>query len=170
MEVRVKRMSIAAVLTLFVVACSSTPDPTDAAEKALEREKLGAVDVEWDSDARIAHLKGTVESTGEKHRAEEIAESAVGTSGRVLNELTVKGLNDETADDLDGRIRSTLDASVDKDPVLKDRNIDFEVVNGVVTVKGDVRSPAEKTKVSEIVRAAPGVKEMANALEIKPAR
>jgi hyperosmotically inducible periplasmic protein len=170
MEVCVKRTSMAAVLTLFVVACSRPPDPTDAAEKALERENLGAVDLQWDSDARIAHLKGTVESTGEKHRAEEIAESAVGTSGRVLNELTVKGLNDETADDLDGRVRSTLDRSIDKDPVLKDRNIDFEVVNGVVTVKGDVRSAAEKTKVSEIVRAAPGVKEMANALEIKPSR
>ena len=63
MEVCVKRTSIAVVLTLLVVACSGTPDPTDAAEKALEREKLGAVDVQWDSDARIAHLKGTVEST-----------------------------------------------------------------------------------------------------------
>jgi osmotically-inducible protein OsmY len=166
----VKRTSIAAVLTLFVVACSRTPDPTEAAEKALEQEKLGVVDVEWDSDARIAHLKGTVESTADRQRAEDIAESAVGTAGRVLNELTVRGLNDETADDLDGRIRSTLNASIDKDPVLKERDIDFEVVNGVVTVKGEVRSPAEKTKVSEIVRAAPGVKEMANALEIKPAR
>jgi osmotically-inducible protein OsmY len=59
---------------------------------------------------------------------------------------------------------------MDKDPILKERDIDFEVVNGVVTVKGDVRSTAEKTKVSEIVRAAPGVKEMANALEINQGR
>jgi osmotically-inducible protein OsmY len=85
----------------------------------------------------------------------------------VLNELTIKGLNDEVADDLDGRIHSTLDGMIDKDPMLKDRDIDFEVTNGVVTVKGDVRSPTEKAKVSELVRAAPGVKDMANALEIK---
>jgi osmotically-inducible protein OsmY len=31
-----------------------------------------------------------------------------------------------------------------------------------------VRTAAEKGKVTEIVRAAPGVKDMANALEIKP--
>jgi osmotically-inducible protein OsmY len=59
---------------------------------------------------------------------------------------------------------------MDQDPILKGRSIDFEVVNGVVTVRGDVRSTAEKTKVSEIVRAAPGVKEMANALEINQGR
>jgi hyperosmotically inducible periplasmic protein len=166
----VKRTSIAAALTLALVACNRTPDPTEAAEKALEQANLAGVDVQWDRDARIAHLKGTVDSTADRQRAEDIAESAIGTAGRLLNELTVKGLNDETADDLDDRIRDALDRSVDKDPVLKDRDIDFEVANGVVTVKGEVRSTAEKTKVSEIVRAAPGVKEMANALEIKPAR
>ena len=165
-----KRTSIAAALTLALVACNRTPDPTDAAEKALEQANLGGVDVQWDSEARIAHLKGTVDSTADRQRAEDIAESAIGTAGRLLNELTVKGLNDDTADDLDDRIHDTLDRSVDKDPVLKDRDIDFEVANGVVTVKGEVRSTAEKTKVSEIVRAAPGVKDMANALEIKPAR
>jgi osmotically-inducible protein OsmY len=42
------------------------------------------------------------------------------------------------------------------------------VHNGAVTVKGDVASAAEKTRVSEIVRSAPGVKDMVNALEIKP--
>jgi len=71
------------------------------------------------------------------------------------------------ADDLDGRIRSTLDRMIDNDPILKDRDVDIEVTNGVVTVKGEVRSAAEKAKVSELVRAAPGVKDMANALEIK---
>jgi len=37
-----------------------------------------------------------------------------------------------------------------------------------ITVKGNVRSGAEKTKVTEVVRSAPGVKDFANALEIKP--
>ena len=165
-----KRTSIAAALTLALVACNRTPDPTEAAEKALEQANLAGVDVQWDRDARIAHLRGTVDSTADRQRAEDIAESAIGTTGRLLNELTVKGLNDETADDLDDRIHETLERSVGKDPVLKDRDIDFEVANGVVTVKGEVRSTAEKTKISEMVRAAPGVKEMANALEIKPAR
>ena len=45
---------------------------------------------------------------------------------------------------------------MDHDQVLRDRDIDFDVNNGVVTVKGEVRTAAEKTKVSEIVKAAPG--------------
>ena len=40
---------------------------------------------------------------------------------------------------------------VDNDQVLRDRDIDFDVNNGVVTVKGEVRTAAEKNTVSEIV-------------------
>jgi osmotically-inducible protein OsmY len=85
-----------------------------------------------------------------------------------LNEITIDNVNDKTADDMDGRIRSDLKDMVDKDQVLRDRDINFDVNNGVVTVKGEVRTPAEKSKVSDLVKSAPGVKDFANALEIKP--
>jgi osmotically-inducible protein OsmY len=46
------------------------------------------------------------------------------------------------------------------------------VNNGVVavksTVKGEVRTAREKQKVSDMVKSTAGVKDMANALEIKP--
>ena len=51
----------------------------------------------------------------------------------------------------------------DNDPVLRDRDIDFGVNNGVVTVKGEVRSADEKNKVTDLVRAAPASGDMANA-------
>jgi osmotically-inducible protein OsmY len=154
---------------LAVGACSDNrPDPSESAERALEQANLADVDVDWDKDARIAHLKGTVDTPADRQRAEEVATAAVGTTGKVLNEVTVKGLNDKTADDLDGRIRSDLNRMVDEDQVLRDRDIDFDVANGVVTVKGNVRTAAEKQRVSEIVKAAPGVRDMANALELKP--
>ncbi len=41
---------------------------------------------------------------------------------------------------------------------------------GVVTVKGEVRTAAEKARVTDLVKATPGVKDAANALEIKPAK
>ena len=104
----------------------------------------------------------------DRERAEEVATAAVGTSGKVLNEVTIKGLNERSADNMDGKIRSDLNQMVNDDQVLRDRDINFDVNNGVVTVKGDVRTAAEKNRVSEIVTAAPGVKDMANALEIKP--
>jgi osmotically-inducible protein OsmY len=160
---------LALTLALGVAgACNREPDPSDRVSKALKEAKLDDVKVDWDKDAHVAHLKGTVDQPTDRQRAEEVANAAVGTTGRVLNEVTVKGLNDKTADDMDGQIRDHLKDAIKADQVLRDRDIDFDVNNGVVTVKGEVRTAAEKNRVSEIVRSAPGVKDMANALEIKP--
>jgi osmotically-inducible protein OsmY len=158
----------AVVLALGIGACSSEPGPVANTEKALKDAHLNDVKVDWDKDTRIAHLRGTVDSPTDRARAEQVAASTVGTTGKVLNEVTIKGLNEDNADDLDGQIRSTLKRMLANDPILKDRDVKFDVTNGVVTVKGDVRSVAEKSKVTDIVRSAPGVKDFANALEIKP--
>lgn len=166
-------VAIAFTLALAAGACNTSrevPDPSERTKQALDQANIKDVNVDWDKDARVAHLKGSVDSTRERDRAEEVAETAVGTSGKVLNELTVNNVDEKTADDMDGRIRSDLNDRVDADQVLRDRDIDFDVNNGVVTVKGEVRTTAEKNKVTEIVKAAPGVKEFANALEIKPAK
>jgi osmotically-inducible protein OsmY len=102
-----------------------------------------------------------------KQRAEQVAAKAVGTSGRVLNELTVEGAAEKHADDLDGDIREKLNEIVDKDPVLKDRDVNFDVNNGAVEIKGSVASANEKTRVGEMVRGVAGVKDMANGLEVR---
>jgi osmotically-inducible protein OsmY len=154
---------------LSFTACNTGPNPSEEVLKALKAASLNDVAVEWDSTARIAHLKGTVDRPADRQRANDIATATVGTTGTVLNEVTIKGLNDTTAGNLDGEIKSQLKKMRDNDAMLRDRDIDFEVNNGVVTVKGEVRSADEKNKVTELVRAAPGVKDMANALEIKPA-
>jgi osmotically-inducible protein OsmY len=165
-----RHVAVAAALTALLTgaACSRTPDPSADTQKALKDAQLNDVKVDWDRDTRIAHLKGTVDSPADRDRAEQVATGTVGTTGKVLNEVTIKGVNDQTADDLDGDIRRALKKMTDADPILKDRDINFDVTNGVVTVKGDVRSVDEKTKVSQLVRSAPGVKDFANALEIKP--
>jgi len=87
----------------------------------------------------------------------------------VLNELTVKGINDTTAGDLDKDIRKNLDRMLDNDPTLKQRDIDFEVVNGMVTIKGNVRTVDEKNRVGDMTKAAAGVKDVANGLQIEAA-
>jgi len=149
------------------VACHRAPDTENTVRKALNQANMQQVDVKVDDDEHIVHLKGTVGSLAERSRAEEVAGAIVGTSGRVLNELTVKGLNDTTADDLDGDIRKHLDRMIDNDPTLKQRDINFEVTNGMVAIKGDVRNADEKNRVGEMTKAAPGVKEVANGLHIE---
>jgi osmotically-inducible protein OsmY len=154
--------------SLVLGACHKGPDPSGTVERALQEGHLGQVKVSWDDDAHVARLRGTVATPTDRTRAEDLATSAVGTSGKVLNELTIKGVNDQTAGDLDKDTKRALKKTIDSDRVLHDRDIDVEVHNGAVLVKGKVRSAAEKSRVSELVLNAPGVRQMANALEIEP--
>jgi osmotically-inducible protein OsmY len=153
-----KKLSLAtAVIAIAIGACNRAPDPSAGAEKALKDANLADVKVDWDSDARVAHLKGTVDSPTDRQRAEDVASAAVGTTGKVLNEVTIKGVNDRSAGDFDTEIKRTLKRMINDDPILRDRDIDVDVNNGAVTIKGEVRSAAEKSKVTQL-----------NALEIKP--
>jgi len=163
---------IAVSLTIAVCAvygCQRGPDTKGDVRKALDQANMPAVDVKVDTDEHIVHLKGVVGSMAERSRAQEVADAVVGTSGRVLNELTVKGVNDTTAGDLDGDIRKNLDKMIDNDPTLKQRDITFEVVNGMVTIKGKVRTVDEKNRVGDMTKAAAGVKDVANGLQIEAA-
>lgn len=149
------------------VACHRAPDTKDTLRKALDQANMRHVDIKVDNDEHIVHLKGVVGSMAERSRAEEVADAVVGTSGRVLNEVTVKGLNDTTADDLDGDIHENLDRMIDNDPLLKQRDINFDVSNGMVAIKGTVRTADEKNRVGDMTKAAPGVKDVANGLQIE---
>lgn len=172
---------LALSLALGAGACSraDVPDPTERAKQALEQANLDDVNVDWDREARVAHLKGTVDSADARDRAQQVASTAIGTAGKVLNELEVDVKNGgptgtsghmAAGDEMDGRIRDALDMLVDDNKTLRDRDINFDVNAGAVTVKGEVRTAAEKAKVTELVKSVPGVKDFANALEIKPQR
>ena len=163
MKFRVCAVVAAACLS---AACQRSPDTNDTLRKALDQANMHHVDVKVDNDEHIVHLKGVVGSIAERSRAEEVADAVVGTSGRVLNELTVKGINDRTADDLDGDIRGNLDQMIDNDAVLKQRDINFDVANGMVAIKGTVRSVDEKNRVGDMTKGAAGVKDVANGLQI----
>ncbi len=164
----VLRLTAALSLAVGLAACSRGPDPSEEVTRSLKQANLNEVSVDWDRGARVAHLKGTVERPTDRQRAEEIAAAAVGTTGKVLNEVTIKGLNEKTAGNLDGEIKDQLKKMVDLDPILRDRSVSFQVNNGAVMVKGEVQSAGEKAKLTDLVRAAPGVKDFANAVDIKP--
>ena len=165
MKFRVCVVAIAAFC--LATACQRGPNTADTLRKALDQANMHSVDVKVDTDEHIVHLKGVVASLAERSRAEEVAGAVVGTSGRVLNELTVKGLNDKTADDLDGDIQRNLDRMLDDDATLKQRDINFDVTNGMVAIKGTVRTADEKNRVGDLTKAAPGVKDVANGLQIE---
>lgn len=154
-------------LVVMVTACDRGPDTEDTVRKALEQANINAVEVDVDREANIVHLQGTVGTMADRTRANEIATAVVGTSGRVLNELTVEGLTSRSADDFDGQITDRLDEMLDNDPVLRERDVNIQVANGMVAITGEVRTADEKNKVEQLVKAAPGVKDVANGLQIR---
>jgi osmotically-inducible protein OsmY len=166
MKLRICATTVSAIC--LGLACHRAPDTEETLRKALDQANMHQVDVTVDNDEHIVHLKGVVGSMAERSRASEVADAVVGTSGRVLNEVTIKGLNDTTAGDLDGDIHKNLDRIIDNDPTFKQRDINFEVINGMVAIKGEVRSADEKTRVGDMTKAAPGVKDVANGLHIEP--
>jgi osmotically-inducible protein OsmY len=165
---QLSRMTCALFVAAALSACDRAPDPGDQVRDALEAANIDDVNVNYDRDSKAIHLTGSVDSAAVKERAEQVAAKAVGTSGNVLNELTVEGPAESRADDLDGTIRRQLNDMIDKDPVLTDRDVNFDVNNGAVEVKGSVASAAEKTKIGEMVRGVQGVKDMSNGLEVRP--
>ncbi len=166
---RLLLVSIAALALGVVLACSrNSNDPKDRVDRALSDANLKGVHTSYDRNADVLHLQGTVDSADLKQRADQIANQAVGTSGKVVDEITVEGMDEKTSGDRDALIRDTLKQEINKDDVLRDQSISFDVNNGVVTVKGNVQTADEKEKVTELARNAPGVKDVANELEVKP--
>jgi osmotically-inducible protein OsmY len=161
-------MLLAAGLTVSACSDNRAPDPSDKVQAALKNANLGDVDVNYDRDEKVVHLKGTVDSADQRARAEQIAERAVGTSGKVLNEVTVKGVDEKTADDNDGKIKDRLKEMVDNDTILNQRDVSFTVKNGAVEVSGTVATASEKAHVTELVRSVAGVRDLANGLQVDP--
>ena len=147
-------------------ACQRHGDPADRVSDALKQASIDDVRANYDSDSRVVHLRGNVANQSERQRAEEVAEKAVGTSGKILNEVTVEDVDQRSADDNDGNIRRQLYDLIDRDPQLAERDINFDVNNGAVEIKGQVASAAEKNKVAEVARSVPGVKDVANGLMV----
>jgi osmotically-inducible protein OsmY len=153
----------------LVAACSDRHATGDRVDRALKDANVKNVNVDYDRNANVVHLKGKVDTTYDRERADQIANSVVGTSGKVLNEITVEGVDSKSADDMDGEIRSRLNDAVKADTTLSDNNIDFDVNNGVVTVTGEVASAQQKQRITELVRGTAGVKDVANELTVKTA-
>jgi osmotically-inducible protein OsmY len=166
---QLSRFACALLAATAISACNRAPDPGDQVRDALKAANIDDVSVNYDRDSKAIHLTGSVDSAADKQRAEQVATKAVGTSGNVLNELTVEGTaGEKRADDLDGTIRSRLNDMIDNDATLKDRDVNFDVNNGAVEIKGSVASAAEKDRIGTMARGVQGVKDVANGLEVKP--
>ena len=153
----------------LLTACNrndNTPNYEARVQDRLKDANLKDVNANWNKDEKALHLTGKVEATTDKQRAEDVASQVVGTSGRVVNEVKVNGVDSR---DQDRQIEDRLDTMFkDKEKNTDNLDLKFHSEAGVVTVKGEAPSEAAKDRVTQQVRSVDGVKDVVNDLEVKP--
>ncbi|MFY9530133.1 MAG: BON domain-containing protein [Candidatus Acidiferrales bacterium] len=164
-------------LTLFVVTillgCSATsrksPDVSDSIRKSLDQAGLSDVQVSQDRDSGVVTVSGQVPNERDKSQAESIAKS-IAAGQVVANQISVVPLGAESeAKD----VNSDLDKAIDKnlDAVLIQRRLNkdvkYEVKNGVVTLTGDVTSQSKRAEVEKLASSIPNVKQVVNELQVR---
>ena len=150
-------------------APSKSPDVTDAIKKSLDQPPFKDVSVSQDRDKGVVTLDGHVASEGDKSAAESIARS--NAAGQVVaDQIAVIPPADESAaktvnSDLDGGIKSNLDAALVMNKMNKD--VKYSVKNGVVTLSGNVRSEAARSHAEAVATRVPNVAQVVNELQVR---
>src|ERR1039457_1887315 len=164
-------------LTLLIVGtlsgCSSTPtkspDVSDSIRKSLDQTGLRDVAVSQDRDKGVVTLGGHVPSDGDKLQVESIAKSIAG--GQVVSNqigVTPPAVESEAKtvnSDLDKGIEKNLDAALIQRRLNK--NIKYDVKNGVVKLTGEVNSQSRRAQVEKVASAVPNVQQVVNELQVR---
>jgi len=168
----VPRILVAVALAL-TMACSDrppkAPDVAGDIRHALDQAGLNDVSVNQDRDKSVVTLTGKVGTDDDKARAESIARSIAGTEV-VSNEIGIRPSGEESTakkvdSDLDSGIDKNLEAMLVQHRLKRD--VKYDVTNGVVTLKGDVPSQAQRNSVEKLAEQVPNVKQVVNELEVK---
>jgi hyperosmotically inducible periplasmic protein len=166
---------IATVALTIGVACSSHPRTSDATysdsvKQALEQADLKDVNVSEDQDKNTITLTGTLHSDDAKRKAGEVAQSVAGER-IIANEISVQpvGAESEAKD-----IASNRDDAIEKNykaaliaKGLDKQHIRFDAKNGVLTLKGSVRTTPERGEAQQLAQAVPNVQQVVNQLDVK---
>ena len=157
------------------LACSSqrsTSDVSrkDAVQNALTQADLKDVTVTEDKDKNTITLGGTVHSDDAKQHAGEVAKTAAGDRV-VANEVSVQpvGAESEAKD-----IASSTDDAIEKNykaalisKGLDKQRIHYDAKNGVLILKGTVKSTPEREEAQTLAESVPNVHQVLNQIEVR---
>jgi len=167
----------ALVAALFTIACSqqkaNAPDVTDQIKDSLKANNLGDVKVTQDRDKGVVTLSGDVKTDEQKAQAEDIARKSAGGM-IVANEIGVRpegaeGNAKSVDKNLDKGIEDNFKAALTENG-MDNQHIRFESNNGVLTLKGDVDTPAQRQSAEKMAAKIPNVSQVVNELEVKGAK
>jgi len=168
-----KLVAIAALLAGMIAGCSRTdtrsPAVADEIRKSLDQSGYKDVSVSQDREKGVVTLSGHVASDADKQQAETIAKSMA--AGQVVaDEIQVLPAGAESdakavSSDLDKAIDKNLDAALIQNKLNKE--ISYDVKNGVVTLKGSVNSQIRRNQVAHIASSVPNVQQVVNEVQVK---
>jgi hyperosmotically inducible protein len=162
---------------LMVSGCQNKPahpDEKSAVTNAMSSNNLGSVNVSQDQDKGVMTLSGDVDSADQKAQAEALAKQAA-PDYTVANEIGVRPPGAESQakavdSNLDSAIEDNYKASLKANKHLDDQSIDYSAKNGTLTLKGSVKTAAQKAEAGKLAKQVPNVQQVVNEIEVKPGK
>ena len=157
--------------TLLGTACNKADtNYKDRVKSALEQADLKDVRVSEDTSKNTITLGGTVHSDDAKNRAANIAQASAGPRV-VANEISVEPVGNEGAA---RKMESNLDDGIENNfkAVLISKGLDkqhirYNAKNGVLTLKGSVRSTTQRQEAQELAKNTPNVQQVVNEIQVE---
>jgi osmotically-inducible protein OsmY len=129
------------------------------------------IDVTTNS-AGVVTLRGEVEEAADRDEAVRIAQGTQGVT-RVDNQLRVEGdtaapsAMTQPEESGDAWVTAKVQAKFFIDPDVKGRNIDVDTTSGVVTLRGEVETDAERRQAIALARSTDGVASVNDQLQVR---
>ena len=167
-----------AAFVVAMAACSQTdPGITTAVKTRLAADDtVKAYKIDVDTKDAVVTLNGTVETVAAKTRAVEVARATKGVTN-VVDQLTVapppvatSGAGEALEPLTDPVITAAVKSSLLADPYSSGLKIDVDTDKAIVTLKGTVSTPEEKTRAEEVAKNTKGVSSVVNDLKVMPKR
>jgi hyperosmotically inducible periplasmic protein len=111
--------------------------------------------------------KSVADKTGDVART---AANKTGDAAKTVGQKTKEGVSATGEVITDAWLNTKVHANMMNEPLLKDSDINVDVNNHVVTLKGTVMTMAGKARAEEIARTTEGVKGVLNNLVVGPKR
>jgi len=162
---------------LLVSGCTQKPahpDEKSAVTNAMSSNNLSDVSVSQDQDKGVMTLTGNVASAEQKSQAEALAKQAA-PDYTIANEIGVRPPGAESQakavdSNLDSAIEDNFKASLKANKHLDDQSIDYSAKNGTLTLKGSVKTAAQKAEAEKLAKKVPNVTQVVNEIEVKPGK
>jgi hyperosmotically inducible periplasmic protein len=163
---------LAALVLLLGVACNRAGSVSykDGVKQALEQADLKDVTVSEDTNRNTITLGGKVHSDEAKQKAADVAHANAGAR-IIANEVSVEPVGAES----DAKtIASNVDDGIEKNykaalvaKGLNKQSIRYDAKNGVLTLKGSVKSAQQKQEAQQLAQNVPNVQQVLNEIEVR---